>query len=234
MNYIEYYKKKNLLSDGKTNTKMAKNNLRTYGLSLIPHSLNNLKENLCKFSTKECRNVCLNMSGRGGFNSVQQARLNKANFFVNYKDLFINKLYNELDSVNKKGPSAVRLNVISDVDWELEFSKVGKSLKDFSNIIFYGYTKDHLRIENNTLPNQHLTFSFSGYNWIWCEKFLKEKKANIAIVFKNGIPLTYKGFKVIDGDKSDERFLDEKGVIIGLKYKIPKGIKYEKSKFVIE
>ena len=30
------------------------------------------------------------------------------------------------------------------------------------------------------------------------------------------------GFKVINGDESDERFLDEKGVIVGLKYKRPK------------
>lgn len=97
-----------------------------------------------------------------------------------------------------------------------------------------GYTKNPFCIENNVLDNQHYTFSFSGGNWNWCEKFLKEKKANIAVVFKNNIPQTYKGFKVISGDESDERFLDEKGVIVGLKYKVPKGIPYVKNKFVVE
>lgn len=99
-----------------------------------------------------------------------------------------------------------------------------------------GYTKDHLRIENNTLPNQHLTFSFSGYNWIWCEKFLKEKKANIAVVFEKTIPKTYMNYEVIDGTESDERFLDKKGVIVGLIFKKPKGKKVDmtNTKFIVK
>lgn len=231
---IKYFDNKKLISDGKSNTKLAKNNLQTYGLSLIPHSLNTKGENLCKFSTKECRTLCLNMSGRAGFTFVQIARLKKTDFFVYHKDLFIEKLYTELKIIDGKGKSAVRLNVVSDVDWELEFNKYNKSLGDFKNTLFYGYTKNPYMIENNNLDNQYFTFSYSGGNWNWCEKFLKEKKANVAVVFKNSLPLTYKNFKVIDADKSDERFLDEKGVICGLKYKIPRGIKYQKNKFVIE
>jgi hypothetical protein len=33
------------------------------------------------------------------------------------------------------------------------------------------------------------------------------------------LPTEYKGFKVINGDENDLRFLDEKNVIVGLKYK---------------
>lgn len=234
MNHVEYYKSKKLLSDGKTNAKLAKNNLKTYGLSLIPHSLNSKKENLCKFSTAECRKSCLNMTGQGAFSSVQIARLNKADYFVNHKSDFINKLYGELSTINKKGKAAIRLNVISDVDWEGEMKKNGKSLGEFKNITFYGYTKNPELINGNNLDNQHYTFSFSGYNWDKCEKFLKEKTANVAVVFKNDLPLTYKGFRVIDGTISDERFLDEKGVIVGLKYKTPRGVPYTKNKFVID
>lgn len=234
MNYIEYYKNKKLLSDGKTNTKLAKNVLQTYGLSLIPHSLNTKGENLCKYSTKECRAMCLNMSGRAGFNSVQKARLTKTDFFVSDKTTFVNKLYNELKTIDLKGKSAVRLNVVSDVNWENELQKIGHSMKEFKNIIFYGYTKDPFMIENNDIDNQHLTFSFSGGNWKWCEKFLKEKKANVAVVFKKIVPLTYLGYEVINGDSSDERFLDKKGVIVGLKYKVPHGQKYQPNKFVVE
>lgn len=234
MNYIEYYKKKKLLADGKTNTKMAKNKTQTYGLSLIPHSLNDKKENLCKFSTKECRNLCLNMSGRAGFNSVQEARLRKTNFFVEHKDLFISKLYKELEDIDKKGKCLVRLNVVSDVDWQTEFSKRGYDLDKFQNITFYAYTKNPFQIEANNSKNHHFTFSYSGGNWNWCEKFLKEKRANVAIVFKNSLPLQYNGFKVISGDDSDDRTVDEKGVIVGLKYKVARGQKYQKNKFVID
>jgi hypothetical protein len=42
---------------------------------------------------------------------------------------------------------------------------------------------------------------------------------NVAMVF-DMIPESYEGFKVINADKDDLRFLDEKGgVICGLKYK---------------
>lgn len=234
-NLVDYYKSKKLLSDGKTNTKMAKNKLQTYGLSLIPHSLNTKGENLCKFSTKECREMCLNMSGRAGFNSVQEARLKKTDFFVNHKDLFIKKLYGELEQIEAKGEKClIRLNVVSDVNWYEEFKKRGYNIGKFKNIIFYAYTKDPFQIENNDLDNQHFTFSYSGGNWKWCEKFLKEKKANVAVVFKNSLPLTYQGYKVINGDESDERVDDEKGVIVGLKYKVPHKVKYQTNKFVVE
>lgn len=235
MNYIQHFEKRKLLSDGKTNTKLAKNKTQTYGLSLIPHSLNTKQENVCPFSTKECRSMCLNMSGRAGFNSVQEARLRKTDFFIYNKPQFVEKLYEELEAINKKGKKVlVRLNVVSDVDWESEMKRIGVSLGDFKNITFYAYTKNPFVIEDNILDNQHFTFSFSGGNWQWCEKFLREKTANVAVVFKNSVPLLYKGHKVISGDASDERTLDEKGVIVGLKYKIPRGIPFKSNKFVIE
>ncbi len=163
MNYTEYYKTRKLLADGSSNAKMAKNELKTFGLSLIPHSLNTLGENICKFSTKECRAACLNTSGHGRFNNVQEARLKKTDYFVNNKPAFIHQLYRELYRINAKGKAAIRLNVVSDVDWEAEFNKFDLSLKEFGNIIFYGYTKNPYMIEFNDNPNYHFTFSFSGW-----------------------------------------------------------------------
>ena len=51
--------------------------------------------------------------------------------------------------------------------------------------------------------------------------------------WKNGLPKTYLGFRVINGDSHDLRFLDPKGVIVGLS---PKGNKAKKdtSGFVIQ
>lgn len=235
MDLISYFDKKNLLSDGKTNTKMAKNKTQTYGLSLVPHKLNSSGVNLCKFSTKECRAMCLNMTGRAGFDSVQKARLNKTDYFVQHRNHFVTKLYKELDAINNKGQKClVRLNVVSDVNWQEEFTRMGYDISRLKNIIFYAYTKDPFQIEANKLGNQHFTFSYSGGNWNWCEKFLKEKSANVAVVFKNELPLEWRGFKVINGDNDDERILDEKGVIVGLKYKVPRGVKYQKNKFVVD
>ena len=39
------------------------------------------------------------------------------------------------------------------------------------------------------------------------------------MVFKDNIPSEYKGYKVINGDDHDLRFLDDRGAIVGLKAK---------------
>ncbi len=227
-------KKKSLLTSGKSNTKTAKNKMETYYLSLQPTDLNSQKVNLCKFSTKECRVQCLQYAGRQGFSNVVKSRERKTEMFVNDKENFLKSLWEELVTLNKKGNCAVRLNLLSDVNWDLEFRGIGKDLNSLQSIQLYDYTKDHLKVSMNSIPHYNLTFSFSGSNWKWCEEFLTEKKANVAVVFKKEIPPTYKGFPVINGDESDERFLDSKGHIIGLKYKTPKGVKYEINKFVVD
>ena len=74
---------------------------------------------------------------------------------------------------------------------------------------------------NGELPsNYHLTFSCSETN----EKIAKlvlEMGGNVAVVFRNQLPDTWNGVEVVDGDESDLRFLDKKGVVVGL---IEKGL----------
>jgi hypothetical protein len=66
-------------------------------------------------------------------------------------------------------------------------------------------------------PRINVTFSKSENNWDDCVLALNTG-INVAVVF-NQVPNTYKGYKVVDGDVSDERFNDQKGVIVGLKAK---------------
>ena len=47
----------------------------------------------------------------------------------------------------------------------------------------------------------------------------KSNGMNVAVVFRKELPATYLGRKVINGDETDLRFLDEKNVIVGLKAK---------------
>ena len=55
---------------------------------------------------------------------------------------------------------------------------------------------------------------------------------NISAVFRDFIPKKYKGFKVINGDETDLRFLDPKNCIVGL---IAKGkAKKDYSGFVLD
>ena len=234
MNYIEYFRKRTILTDGKSNTKTAKNSMSTFYLSLQPTDLNSKKLNLCRFSTKECRNACLQFAGRQSFNNVVLSRQRKTEYLINHEKHFVDKMYEELKTLNQKGNVAIRLNLLSDVDWEEKLNIFNKSLSEFSNIQFYDYTKSFDKVYNNKVSNYNLTFSFSGYNLDKATILLKEKITNVAVVFKNSVPLQWNGFDVINGDLSDERFLDEKGCIIGLKYKIPRGVPYVKNKFVID
>ena len=55
---------------------------------------------------------------------------------------------------------------------------------------------------------------------------------NVAAVFSGYLPTTYKGFKVVDGDISDNEMLYYNGVILGLKAKGE--AKKDTSNFVIK
>ena len=134
---------------------------------------------------------------------------------------------------------AVRLNGTSDIPYEnlrlfrivngkiWVYNKPNKNLKNifelFPNIQFYDYTKGDNRFDKVLPTNYHLTFSRSEINDKESLDLLN-RGYNVAVVFgvKNvaDFPTTYKGFKVIDGDTSDLRFLDEENVIVGLKYKL--------------
>jgi hypothetical protein len=93
--------------------------------------------------------------------------------------------------------------------------------RKFPNVQLYDYTKIP-RAETRKLDNYHLTYSHSGYNAEECLRVLK-LGVNVAVVFdtRKGQPLPkrWNGYRVIDGDLSDLRFLDPTGVIVGLRAK---------------
>jgi hypothetical protein len=60
-----------------------------------------------------------------------------------------------------------------------------------------------------------LTFSRSESN-DKIAKLVLEMGGNVAVVFRNQLPQTWNGFEVVNGDETDLRFLDKKGVVVGL------------------
>jgi hypothetical protein len=192
-------------------------------------------KNLCVHSSEGCVNACLNTSGRGAMEKIQLARLKKTLRFLSDRQGFISQLKDEIAShvkkATKKGFSpCVRLNGTSDLPWH----NVGNIMQDFSDIQFYDYTPNLPRMMQflkGELPsNYHLTFSRKENNDMQ-SFFVLANGGNVAMVFDK-VPKTFKGYKVIDGDESDLRFLDEKNVIVGLKAK-GKG-KKDTSGFVIK
>ena len=53
-------------------------------------------------------------------------------------------------------------------------------------------------------------------------------------MFKYALPDVWNGVKVIDGDLYDTRFIDERNVIVGLKYKQVRNKLQKDMKFVIQ
>lgn len=104
-------------------------------------------------------------------------------------------------------------------------------LQLFPHIQFVEYTKNPNRLGKQP-RNLDLTLSYSANNSIACVEGL-ESGHNVAMVFADGLPESFAGFPVIDGDKHDLRHLDAKGgYIVGLS---PKGrkAKADESGFVV-
>lgn len=213
-----------LLSNGKTNNKMAKNTILSYVLYMSPYTLNSKRINVCPKASKGCSKACLYTAGMGAFSTVQQARMRKTELWIVDKKRFYTELAEDINKAIIKAnghPVAIRLNGTSDIDHH----KMLKSFAGFdftqcpNNVIFYDYTKIPKKaLKYKDTPNYHVTFSRSEDNELECIDML-DSGVNVAVVFRNELPPTWHGFKVIDGDKTDERFLDEKGVVVGLKAK---------------
>lgn len=218
-----------------TNTKIKKGEKfgwTTFGLSLAPANLSG--KQLCPHRSKGCELACLNTAGMGVFSNVQEARIAKSKYLIEEKNSFIAQLKKELIAAEKKAKKlgmkiAVRLNVLSDLPW---YNMI--QMSEYPNIQFYDYTPNFSRMIQflrGELPeNYHLTFSRKENNQSKVE-LIASMGGNIAAVFDT-LPDTYLGKKVIDGDETDLRFMDDKNVIVGLKAK-GKG-KKDASGFVIK
>ena len=179
-------------------------------------------KNVCPQASEGCKAACLNTAGRGIFNQVQNGRQRKTDLLFNNPEFFFGELARDIDRLvnyaKKKGMTpAVRINGTSDMP-----SIARRMAKLFPNVQFYDYTK-LAKPYTRVLPNYHITFSRSETNLKECLDAL-ENGVNVAVVFRKDLPKTWLGYRVINGDETDLRFLDGKakngkGLVIGLKAK---------------
>lgn len=181
--------------------------------------------NTCASATGGCAGSCLYFAGMGKFANVQAARVAKTKFFWEDRQGFKNQLRLDIQELIRKAKKlgmepAVRLNGTSDIGFEIMYADL---LAEFPDVQFYDYTKVESRmlryLDGKCPPNYSLTFSRAETedNQLTAMRVLA-RGGNVAAVFAD-MPTEYLGFKVIDGDESDARFLDERGVIVGLKAK---------------
>ena len=190
-------------------------------LHLAPADLSGRE--VCPKRTAGCTAACLNTAGRGGMfrkgentNVIQQARVRKTRYFFADRAGFLADLEADIRKAIKfaerKGLTPVfRLNGTSDLSWE----KYG-IIEKFPEVQFYDYTKVFGRKVSH-LPNYHLTFSAADGNDADVQKAINAGM-NVTVVFDR-VPESYMGRAVFDADDTDLRFLDPKGVVLGLKAK---------------
>ena len=233
-----------LLTTG--NPKVAKGQANGYLTSILHLAPSRMSGyNTCPMATAGCAAACLNTAGRGGLfagvqtgvlsgadlvqaimdgritNKIQLARIARTKFFFEDRAAFMKQLVREIRNAirlaAKHGLTPVfRLNGTSDIRWEtIKVDGFDNIMAMFPTVQFYDYTKIANRRD---LPaNYHLTFSLAESN-VNNAKVALDAGMNVAAVFRT-VPAVFLGHDVIDGDATDLRFLDPKGVIVGLKAK---------------
>jgi len=193
-------------------------------LNLAPASISGF--NTCASASKGCREACLHEAGNPVF--MPQKTLGRVNRtlllfkdLARFKSMAAKEIRNHEINCKKHGlKPVIRLNTTSDIMFEKQKFNF---MQDFPNVQFYDYTKHFNRMIKylrGELPkNYHLTFSRNEANDFQTTQVLKAG-GNVAVVFRKELPKTYKGFKVINGDEHDLRFLDDKNVVVGLKDKL--------------
>jgi len=221
-----------LLSSGKMNTKIGKNkndNYLIFSLNLKPAEIeiDGKIKDVCPWRTKGCTLACVGTNGHFQMKNgaAYKAQVRRTTMFFKERALFFATLLAEMDNARKqatrKDATAVfRLNAYSDINWGKLSSKwTGNSLHEtFSDCLFYDYTKDRKKALTNTVENYSLVYSHHEETSLKDSLELVENGQNVSIIFEE-IPETFHGMPVFNGDKDDNRFLDPKGHIIGLKFK---------------
>jgi hypothetical protein len=187
-------------------------------LHLAPADLSG--KETCPKRTAGCTAACLNTAGRGGmFKKGENTNMiQKTVAFFFDREQFMKDLYQDIVKAkkfaDKQGLIPVfRLNGTSDLSWEKY--TVGTTdmnlFQLFPTVQFYDYTKV-LGRKVSQYPNYHLTFSKADGNDADVAEALMQGMSVVAVYdeIPAGVP---------SADETDLRFLDPKGVMLGLKAK---------------
>ncbi|MEN9317369.1 MAG: Mesorhizobium phage vB MloP Lo5R7ANS [Pseudomonadota bacterium] len=234
-----YYRPASLFSVD-TNPKTLKGQkygFKTAVLYMAPADLSGV--NLCPMAfVAKCDVACLNTAGNPAYaETKRRGRLNKAHYFLSDRVGFMRQVAREIARTARKVSAEgfkllVRLNGTTDIRWELipvdVDAKTAKAIgvpsgvypsifAVFPDVQFYDYTKIPNR---HSLPtNYDLTFSYSGVA-AFAKHVDRARSAGmrIAVVFrsKKDIPESFIGMECVDGDDSDIRHLDPRGVVVAL------------------
>lgn len=224
-----------------TSAKTEKDNIGYFTRILYLQPSNESGVNLCTHAG-DCAKVCLSESGhmametiRTERNGTKTARWKRTHYMLSEKQSFDIDLIAEIEKhqrycMKRNIVPVIRLNGTSDIVWD-------RIIKRFPTIQFYDYTKDIERYnnwqnkkrKNKKRTNYHITFS-ADEKLTPHQFFSNHETGSCAVVFD---PISFKEIvkhrqveignkmvRIINGDKTDNRFLDPKGLgLVALKAK---------------
>jgi hypothetical protein len=213
------WKSRTISSGANAKTVKGDDTYITAVMYLAPYT-SSLMGNVCPMAlTAGCIDGCLNTSGRAAF--MAELVRDISNFLKH--------------CARNAAKPAVRLNGTSDIQWEVAHpcfrngQRFASIMEAFPEVQFYDYTKIYKRAYRTLPSNYVLTLSYSAANAGYAAAITKaaaDTGCNVAVVYRtkairNAAMAGYEAFsgmtrRVIDGDKTDMRFMDELGVIVGL------------------
>ncbi len=222
----EYFATRDILTTD--NYKMRKDALEwlKVGLGLAPASDSGFQ--VCGDRSPGCEGGCLKFAGRNQGTHAGCARVMRTRLLFLAKKAFLATLKRRLSLAMARARKslrklAVRLNILSDIAWELIAPELFELVDQA-----YDYTKSFARMKRflrGQFPgNYHLTFSRSETNEEHCMDVLA-MGGNVAVVVRNDtvkarlLASGWNGFPCIDGDESDNRWLDPRQHVVLLRAK---------------
>lgn len=227
-----------ILTPGASQNKLGKNKLPSFGLMLIPErglmsvAFADVRAayaltggyNLCPMASKGCALACLSRSGQSGMPAQQRAQGVRTAFLLAHPAEAGLIIGAEIRAALRRSKRInLRLNTTSDIRWERVAPAMLRELSR-AGVLLYDYTA-WSPAEREESAEYSLTYSAKEPAKTSDAYLVGILSAggNVAMPFTTprgkALPARWNGFDVIDGDESDERRNDPRGVVVGLRAK---------------
>ena len=227
-----------MLTGGASQHKLAKSAGASFGMMLTPArgmmapDLADVRAvfrltgpvNLCPRASAGCAAACLSRSGHSGMPTAQRAQAVRTAWLISHPREAGIMLGAELrKAVGRHGRVNLRLNTTSDIRWEIVAPDMITELTAVG-VVMYDYTA-YAPADRRAREDYHLTFSAKEPAHTPDDYLMAVLASgrNVAMPFavRRGaeLPTSWHGVRVIDGDTTDERYRDPRGVVVGLRVK---------------
>lgn len=210
--------------------KLAKSVRAAFGLMLtpargLPVEFVGRTVNLCPRASAGCEAACLGPnSGKGVLDGTRKARHVRTAFLLREAWAMGVLIGAEIAAAQRKhGDVSLRLNTTSDIRWEF-VAPLGMRVLMDAGVVMYDYTAWRPE-DRRPMPGYHLTYSAKEPTHT-PDAYLVgvlSTGGNVAMPFATrkgqALPESWHGFPVIDGDLTDDRTTDPRGVVVGLRQK---------------